>query len=424
MRRVLLCSTAVPWPDRPLLGIFHVHQARAIAALGGEMQLFGPAPAVPRWLARAGPRLRGQAERPRRYEVDGVTVRAPRVPFAFPPLIRGRIAERAPGLVLRAGELALRGALDAAIAEFRPDFLLGHGILPFGAAVEGAAARAALPHAFVEHSAEDLLRIRPGSRLAVEATRIARRARRIFVVGPQMQEHAEQLLGWSNVALLPNGALRASAPPPPRPARLEGRRVVLAAAHPYRRKGLEELVAAFARLAGRHPDAELHLVTEPGPSLRASLAEHPGRVVVHRPMEPQELLGLMAWADLFALPSWSEAFGLVYVEALGQGTPVLCSTDSGFWRYARRWIADGQPTPALAVPPRRIDALARMLDTALSDPALLAATARSGQRMVDAWFSWDRNARTLLREMGALVPGTVSTISPCLHGSRVLPTSI
>ena len=32
---------------------------------------------------------------------------------------------------------------------------------------------------------------------------------------------------------------------------------------------------------------------------------------------------MMARAQLFALPSWDEAFGLVYTEAMAQGTPVL-----------------------------------------------------------------------------------------------------
>lgn len=401
MRRVLLCSLAVPWPSRPLLGIFHVHQARAVAACGGAMELFSPSPDLPAWLGKAWPRVRHQTERPERYAIDGVPVHAPRAAFAFPPVVRDALAPVAPRTVLRWADRAFAPSLDRAIASFGPDALLAHGIVPWGDAVAHAADRAGVPHAFIEHSADDLMRLRPGTRLSRACARAARRARAVFVVGPQMHDHAANVLGWENVVLLPNGALRATAPPPPRPSSLEGRRIVLAAANPYRRKGFEELVDAFGRVAASRPDAELHLVTTPTRSLRARLDACRARVVVHAPMAPQELLGWMAWADLFALPSWSEAFGLVYGEALAQGTPVLCTTDSGFWRYARQWSERGEPAPAIAVPPRDEDALAVALDVALAHPEPLEESARSGARMVDAWFSWERNARVLLEGLGA-----------------------
>ena len=37
----------------------------------------------------------------------------------------------------------------------------------------------------------------------------------------------------------------------------------------------------------------------------------------------------MARADVFALPSWDEAFGLVYTEAMAQGTPVIAGGGEG-----------------------------------------------------------------------------------------------
>ncbi len=45
----------------------------------------------------------------------------------------------------------------------------------------------------------------------------------------------------------------------------------------------------------------------------------------------------MARAQLVALPSWDEAFGLVYTEAMAQGTPVVASKGEG----PEDFIADG-----------------------------------------------------------------------------------
>ncbi len=396
---------AVPWPDRPLLGVFHVHQAHAVARLGGEVVLFGPAPAIPRALGAVSPKARRHLERPRRYRAGDVTVDAPRVPFAYPEVVRGPLARAWPGGVLGLADRALARALDAHIAEFRPDALLAHGIVPWGEAVARAAARAGIPHAFIEHSATDLARLRPGSRLAARARRCAARAAAVFVVGPQMFVQARDVLGFEHVALLPNGALRLAAPPPARPAGLDGRFVVLTAANYYRRKGLEELLLALAPVVARHPSVELHLVTAAPPRLRRLAVDLgvSGHVVWHEPMPPEELLAWMAWADLFAMPSWDEAFGLVYVEALAAGTPVLASADSGFAHYAMDW-ARHHGSPATIVAPHSVESLALGLLDALEDPDALAATARTGAAMVTEWFDWDRNAACLLEGLGLRAP--------------------
>ena len=43
MTRMLLCSMSVPWPERQLLGAYHVDQALALRELGVNMELFSPA---------------------------------------------------------------------------------------------------------------------------------------------------------------------------------------------------------------------------------------------------------------------------------------------------------------------------------------------------------------------------------------------
>ena len=416
MRRILLCSTAVPWPNRPLLGIFHIHQAQALRALGVEMALFSPSVAVPTWLGRAWPRLRDHAARPARYQIDGVEVFAPRTRFVFPAFVRQRLVVARPDAVLRHADRRLARALDATIARFEPDLLLGHGLVPWGDAIANAASRFGIDHAFIEHSAGDVTRVQPGSPLARALGDRARRARAVFVVGPQMLEHASTVLGWPNVVLLPNGALRAA--PGERGSDAARRRTVLAPANYSRRKGFEELVEAFGAIAAKHADVELQLVTAAPDSLRALIAASPAkdRIAIRPPVPPRALLGLMAEAELLALPSWSEAFGLVYVEALAAGTPVLCTTDSGFWQFAERWAAGGDVVPATAVPPHDAPALRAALDALLADPAAAAREAASGRRMVDAWFSWQRNAEQLLETLG--VAAAQRSVSPSTSPSR------
>ena len=62
-----------------------------------------------------------------------------------------------------------------------------------------------------------------------------------------------------------------------------------------------------------------------GARVRARIADADlrDRVVAHGPLAREEVAALYAAADAFVLPSWVEAYGTVYGEALAAGLPVV-----------------------------------------------------------------------------------------------------
>jgi glycosyltransferase involved in cell wall biosynthesis len=94
----------------------------------------------------------------------------------------------------------------------------------------------------------------------------------------------------------------------------------------------------------------------------------------------------MARCQVFALPSWDEAFGLVYTEAMARGTPVVAGRGEG----PEDFIEDG--VSGYLVPVRDAEALAAVLARILGDPEAAAAVGRAGKAAAAA-LSWERNAR-------------------------------
>ena len=401
MKRLLMLSPAVPWPDKPLLGIFHAFQADALRAQGVEMRVFSPSLRIPRVLGRILPRVRRRLQRPERYAMHGLQVAAPRVPFAFPSRVRFQLAPHMPDVIDRWARLAVRPALDRAVASWRPDAVVAHGTLPFAGLAASLADDLGIPKAVIEHSSDDVLRLRRGSRLAKFYAKTLAHMDGVLAVGPKMVEHLQRVVGVSHSQLLVNGTLPTdrSTLKVPRPSKMADKFIVLAAANYYPRKGLEVLANAFeaAVVRGGLQNAELHLVSRLPDSLRRSLtsSERVGRVVIHEPMSASKLRQWMAWSDLFALTSWGEAFGLVYAEALSSGTPILLTHDCGFADMLKtRGIANGEV--GWAVEPQAVNQTAEALAAAAAAGSRRRSMGLAGRALVERDFTWRQNARTVM----------------------------
>ena len=127
-------------------------------------------------------------------------------------------------------------------------------------------------------------------------------------------------------------------------------------------KGLDVLLDAYGIARVERPDLRLVIVGSPvlgqdayAADLRERVAAIPGaRLLESRADVPD----VMADLDVLAFPSVEpESYGLVLVEALASGTPVVASDHGG----PPEIVARATPGTAAAIPPGDADALARAL---------------------------------------------------------------
>lgn len=95
------------------------------------------------------------------------------------------------------------------------------------------------------------------------------------------------------------------------------------------RKGHAEVIAAWEHVTAEIPGAEL-LLAGGGDGLdllRETVAQSPARhrIRVLGFVPEEDMPGLWARAHAFVQPSWKEGFGLVYIEAMRHGLPVIAS---------------------------------------------------------------------------------------------------
>ncbi|MFH1331457.1 MAG: glycosyltransferase family 4 protein, partial [Actinomycetota bacterium] len=108
---------------------------------------------------------------------------------------------------------------------------------------------------------------------------------------------------------------------------------------------------------------------------------------------------MLAAADLFVLPSLTEALPTVVTEAMAAGLPIVATTVGGIPEMVHHGEA------ALLVPPADPGALAAAVCRLLANPRQAAAMGRSGRRLVAARFDIRTQAGALADDYRALAAG-------------------
>ncbi|MET0425276.1 MAG: glycosyltransferase, partial [Actinoplanes sp.] len=120
------------------------------------------------------------------------------------------------------------------------------------------------------------------------------------------------------------------------------------------------------------------------------------KVMFLPPQNGDDLADLYRSADVVAVPSYNESFGLVALEAQACGTPVVAAAVGGLVTAVR----DGRS--GVLVDGHEPAEWARVLDRMLAAPRLLRRLS-AGAVTHAADFSWDRTAEGLLRVYGEAV---------------------
>jgi glycosyltransferase involved in cell wall biosynthesis len=108
-------------------------------------------------------------------------------------------------------------------------------------------------------------------------------------------------------------------------------------------------------------------------------------------VEHEIVFSYLKSADIFLLPSYEEAFGIAYLEAMACGLPVIACEGEGPADY----ITNRET--GFLVPPKDPDAIADVIQELQADHELRSHVADRGQRTALNGFSWERNAKSVER---------------------------
>ncbi|MFH1428573.1 MAG: glycosyltransferase family 4 protein [Candidatus Margulisiibacteriota bacterium] len=178
----------------------------------------------------------------------------------------------------------------------------------------------------------------------------------------------------------------------------ESEKIILFVGRVVNGKGVEPLILAFQKIADKYPGWKMMIVGSSwfGETIKdefllrlKKISEPIKEKILFTGFVPNENLpAIYSIADIFSAPSiMEEPFGLVFVEAMASGLPVIASERGGIPDV----VVQGQ-TGFLAANPDDPAEIAEILQLMISGTEKSFEFGRAGRKRVEQFFSWQEAA--------------------------------
>ena len=383
--KILVLSHMYPSTFNEIGGIFVHEQVKALVKEGVELKVISPVPWAPFPMNHLSHKWKAYSEIPRHTQWDGVKVYYPRC-LAFP---KGYFFASS-GRRMYAG---IKSTVDKLYREFPFDLIHAHVALPDGYAGMLLSQKHQKPLVVTIHGQDFNYTIFRSLKCRRAVRNVIQTATRTIVVSHKLERVAEQHLASAGCVTVINNGIN--------PARAfqglsslsedwRGKKVILSVSHLIQTKGLDLNLRALRRLVKEYPNL-YYIVVGDGlikrelNRLRKILGledyvEFAGQQPYSKAME------YMAKCDIFSLPSWQEGFGVVYLEAMAHGKPVIGCQGEGIEDF----VEHGKT--GLLVKPRDVDSLVGALNFLLSHPDEAKAMGERARKLVLENYTWEKNA--------------------------------
>lgn len=166
-----------------------------------------------------------------------------------------------------------------------------------------------------------------------------------------------------------------------------GEKLVLCVGRLVPQKGIEYFIRAIPLIARRHPEAKYVIVGEGWSrdilEAEARASRNADKIRFTGFASDKEVVDLMTSADVLVVPSIYEPFGIVALEGMATGVPVVASRVGGLAE-----VIDHERT-GIFVYPRSPESIAWGIDRILSDPDHAKWLAENAKEKLHKAYSWE-----------------------------------
>jgi teichuronic acid biosynthesis glycosyltransferase TuaC len=388
--RVLIISHMYPKPYNEVYGIFVHQQVEVLMRKGIEVKVVSPTTWSPPILSSMSTKWKGYKYVPHYLEWEGIPVWYPRY-LAFP---KGY-------LFASSGQRMFHGIKNLVIElekRYTFDLIHAHVALPDGYAGMCISSLLNKPLIVTIHGQDFQQTIKRNFSCLQAVTKVINYASRVIVVSKKLYTIGNSIHEVNDkYTMIPNGI-------DPTKVVIKGEfttkkskdyKIVLSVSNLINIKGIDYNIKAIHALSKKYPFLHYKIVGNGVEKERLARLVNDLKMNEHIEFlgrkSHQDVMSYMADCDIFSLPSWDEAFGVVYIEAMAHGKPVIGVKDQGI---------DGVIThkkTGMLVKPKDVDSLVEAMDYLLSNPDEARIMGERARQMVLENYTWEKNAEKTIK---------------------------
>jgi len=385
--KVLVLSHMYPSVFNEMSGIFIHNQVKALKKEGVEVQVVSPVPLAPFPIKYLNSKWNAYKVIPNKTIWEEVKVWYPRY-ITFPQS----------WFFASSGQRMYFGIKDLVVKiyqEFKFDLIHAHVALPDGFAAMMLSEICNRSFIVTIHGQDLQITLYKNAGCKEALYRVFKNARRIITVSNKLKKIAQDNIGFNEkIIVIGNGISVNNQIKDKNRIKTKNylkQKTILSVSNLITLKGIDYNLKAFALLSKKNSNLRYKIIGDgPEKNRLIKLAVDLGinnRVEFLGRLAHKEVVKYMTKADIFSLPSWNEGFGVVYIEAMAQGKPVIGCRGEGIEDF----VEHGKT--GILVKPKNVDSLVKAMDYLLNNTNKALAIGERAQRFILKNYTWEKNAK-------------------------------
>ena len=384
--KVLVISHMYPSTFNEIGGIFVHEQVKVLVSKGIKVQVVSPVPRTPFPINYLSSKWKKYSTVPEKTVYEGINIWYPRY-LTFP---------RA-WFFASSGQrmyLGIKDVVAKIYKEFQFDLIHAHVALPDGYAGMKVAQKYKKPLIVNIHGQDFQQTIFKNNKCKKNIEKIINFSEKTIVVSKKLNKIGENNLQISSnkIKVVSNGINRNDIYIKINKnfKEYKDKKIILSVSTLKRTKGIDLNIKAIEQLTKEYSNL-IYLIIGHGAE-RVNLKKLIDELKIQNivkfigKVSHRKVMEYLDFCDVFSLPSWNEGFGIVYLEAMAQGKPVIGCQGEGIEDF----VENGKT--GLLVKPKDVDSLAKALGFLLSNIDEAKIIGERAQKVVLENYTWEKNA--------------------------------
>ncbi|SEN61653.1 glycosyltransferase [Paenibacillus sp. OV219] len=394
---ILIIAGYYPKPHNRVMGVWAHEQARTLQDRGNTVTVISPTPWLPKVfnLFNIPQKINDWLNVPEYENYDGVAIYNSRV-LIWPQIkILSKIYNKFPIIKTSIVYANMSWKLKKIIKEEKIDIIHAHGPSFEGMIAYKISKKYNIPYCVTENSAWDPKFALKNKPLEMVYQKVLSNAACIISVSKIIQEEILKFgMEYKKKIKIVHPGVdinKVKENKVERPVNYKDNKVLLSVGAMEERKGHTYLIDSIESIYKDHPMLKCIIIgsfSTEGELLSSRIKEKGLSDVVELKgqLSHKEVLEYMSWCDIFVLPSWFEAFGVVYAEAMSLAKPIIGVQGEGISDVIDNGVN------GILVPMKDAKGLSKEIVKLLSNETICNSIGESGSKTVENLLTWNYNA--------------------------------